>query len=611
MKKGKRSSVRWRIVLIYFMLLFAALTILAVYLTSSIRDYQLNSLKDNITKTVNQSNLLKFLGGFAELEPHSEEIQQSLDGSWTNSFSQELSVVDEKLRVIASTNSNIKGRDAADVFDTDIIVGSLVSGRDSESESLSGSISVKNLCFPVQHTGADGISKSTGAVYVRADLSSINAFLAQSRLIFLQAMGLALVITVVLGFMVARSITEPINDVTKTVEKMSQGDFSASIAVKSDDEIGQLAEMFNLMQQKLDQTIAEINNEKNKLGTILEYMADGLIAIDLDGNVLQVNPTARRILGIDPGVPSESLKYSEILGDLSADMELTALKEACKEGSGESLLRGDDYTYAVRFDRFKDEDGQDVGIIIIMQDMTERQRLEDMQTDFVANVSHELKTPLTNIKSYTETLLDGALEDPQTARSFLQIVDSEADRMNRLVKDLLQLSRMDHGQDALFLKESNVISLVNMAIMKMELSAQHKGLEIRTLYDIEGDVRAMMDRDRMEQVLSNVISNAINYTSQGYISVDVREQGGQIQIIVKDTGIGIPEAALSRIFERFYRVDKARSRSMGGTGLGLPITKQIVEEHKGSIEAFSKEGEGTTMVITLPAATRKGIRNIE
>ncbi|MBR0129898.1 MAG: HAMP domain-containing protein [Firmicutes bacterium] len=611
MKKGKHSSVRWRIVLIYFMLLFAALTILAVYLTNSMRAYQLDSLKENITKTVNQSNLLKFLGGFAELEPYSEEIQQSLDGSWTSGFSQELSVVDEKLRVVASTNSNLKGRNAADVFDSDIIVSALVQGRSTESESQTGSISVKNLCFPVQHTDVSGRSAYTGAVYVRADLSSINAFLSQSRMIFLQAMALALVITVVLGFMVARSITEPINDVTKTVEKMSQGDFSASIAVKSDDEIGQLAEMFNLMQQKLDQTIAEINNEKNKLGTILEYMADGLIAIDLDGNVLQVNPTARHILGIPSDIPSESLKYSEILGHFSADMELNALKDACRDGSGESLLRGDEYTYAVRFDRFKDENGEDVGIIIIMQDMTERQRLEDMQTDFVANVSHELKTPLTNIKSYTETLLDGALDDPDTARNFLQIVDSEADRMNRLVKDLLQLSRMDHGQDPLFLKESNVISLVNMAIMKMELSARHKGLEIRSLYDIEGDIRAMMDRDRMEQVLLNVLSNAIKYTNEGYVSIDVKEQSGQIKIIVSDTGIGIPEASLSRIFERFYRVDKARSRSMGGTGLGLAITKQIVEEHKGSIEAESSEGKGTTVVISLPSVNRKGIRNID
>ncbi len=611
MKKGKHSSVRWRIVLIYFMLLFAALTILAVYLTNSMRAYQLDSLKENITKTVNQSNLLKFLGGFAELEPYSEEIQQSLDGSWTSGFSQELSVVDEKLRVVASTNSNLKGRNAADVFDSDIIVSALVQGRSTESESQTGSISVKNLCFPVQHTDVSGRSAYTGAVYVRADLSSINAFLSQSRMIFLQAMALALVITVVLGFMVARSITEPINDVTKTVEKMSQGDFSASIAVKSDDEIGQLAEMFNLMQQKLDQTIAEINNEKNKLGTILEYMADGLIAIDLDGNVLQVNPTARHILGIPSDIPSESLKYSEMLGHFSADMELNALKDACRDGSGESLLRGDEYTYAVRFDRFKDENGEDVGIIIIMQDMTERQRLEDMQTDFVANVSHELKTPLTNIKSYTETLLDGALDDPDTARNFLQIVDSEADRMNRLVKDLLQLSRMDHGQDPLFLKESNVISLVNMAIMKMELSARHKGLEIRSLYDIEGDIRAMMDRDRMEQVLLNVLSNAIKYTNEGYVSIDVKEQSGQIKIIVSDTGIGIPEASLSRIFERFYRVDKARSRSMGGTGLGLAITKQIVEEHKGSIEAESSEGKGTTVVISLPSVNRKGIRNID
>ncbi len=344
MKKAKRSSVRWRIVLIYFMLLFAALSIVSVYLTNRIEDYQLSSLKENITNTVSQGNLLKFLGEYDGLEAHAEEIQQSLDGSWTNGFSQELSVVSEGLKVVASTNPNLAGRDAADVFDSDIIVRALINLENTESEGLSGSIPVKNFCFPVEHTDS-GVAMPTGAVYVRADLSSINSFLNRCRLIFVQAMALALAVTVVIGFMVARSITEPINDVTKTVEKMSRGDFSGSVAVKSDDEIGQLAEMFNLMQEKLDETIAEINNEKTKLGTILEYMADGLIAIDLDGNVLHVNPTARRILGVPQDTAPEYLKYQELLGGLSKELELPALKEACREGGGQALLRGQAWSF--------------------------------------------------------------------------------------------------------------------------------------------------------------------------------------------------------------------------------------------------------------------------
>jgi two-component system sensor histidine kinase VicK len=425
-------------------------------------------------------------------------------------------------------------------------------------------------------------------------------------------MLIALLVTVLLGFVIARSITVPINDVTRTVQRMSQGDFSQQVQVKSDDEIGQLAQMFNLLREKLDYTLSEISNEKNKLETILTYLADGLIAIDLEGMVIHANPAARDILRIGEEEDLTEVSYDALLGHISPRMKLDYIKENCRTEGGEDTFDYGATTLAVRYDRFKDDDGKDVGIIIIMQDITERQKLEDMQTDFVANVSHELKTPLTTIKSYTETLLDGALDDRETAVKFLNIVDTEADRMNRLVKDLLQLSRLDHRQEKWNIKESNLLALLNTVATKVDMTVRQKKQQLNLTYDSEKEIRVLIDRDRFEQVLMNVLSNAIKYPDRGgRIDVDAYVKNSLAHIVVRDNGIGIPEAELPRIFERFYRVDKARSRAMGGTGLGLAITKQIVEEHHGTIEARSRDGEGTEIMIKIPLASRRGKRDIE
>lgn len=611
MIKGRqRSSVRWRIVLIYFLLVFIAMTIVSVFLLDQMKSYQINSLKSNLTKTISESNLLTSLGKYTDLNQSQEEIQANLDENWSRSFSEELSVVCEDFNICASTNQNIVDRSATDVFDAGIIVNMFMTQENGESDSvIAGGIPVKNLCYPI-------ISESTGevlgAVYVRVDLSSINSFLSQSKIIFVQAMFIALIVTVLLGFVIARSITVPINDVTRTVQRMSQGDFSQTVEVKSNDEIGQLAEMFNLLREKLDFTLLEISNEKNKLETILTYMADGLVAIDLEGEIIHANPAAREMLDISESENLTGVTYESLLGHLSESMKLSTIKENCKEEGGQTTFDYGATTYAVRYDRFKDDDGQDIGIIIIMQDITERQKLENMQKDFVANVSHELKTPLTTIKSYTETLLDGAIDDRETAINFLNIVDLEADRMNRLVKDLLQLSRLDYKQEKWTIKESNIISLINMSIRKVEMTAKHKHQQLNILYDTEDDIRVLIDRDRFEQVIMNILSNAIKYTQDGgKIDVDVRIEGTMVKVWVQDNGPGVEESEITRIFERFYRIDKARSRSMGGTGLGLAITRQIVEEHHGKIEAESKDGNGTKMTVTLPLASRRGKRSIE
>lgn len=609
MKKTIKGSVRQRIILIYFLLVFIAMAIVSVYLMSNMETNQLASLKQNIESSINQSNLLSTLSNYEPLDQNSDALSVLLEDSWAGGSTQEISIVGKNMLILASSNKTLQGKSAAAVLDADLLAKTFSKKTASEKRGSTGDIEILSLSYPAWDKSE---SKVIGAVYVRADLTIINEFLSTSKALFVRAMILALIITVLLGFILARSITVPINRVTQTAEAMSKGDFSKTVPVKSNDEIGQLAEMFNILREKLDATLEEISSEKNKLGTILEYMADGLIAIDLEGRILHANPQAREMLGIAEDADLSKVNYNQLASGIADGLSLDKLKENCKDEGAQGVFEQDGRIFAVRYDRFKDEDAADIGIIIIIQDITERQKLEDMQTDFVANVSHELKTPLTNIKSYTETLLDGAIDDRDTADHFLEIINSEADRMNRLVKDLLQLSRLDNNQDITNIKETNAVMLVDTAVTKIQITAAGKKQQLNKLYDNSKDIRVNVDRDKFEQVILNVLTNAIKYTEEGgRIDVDVFEQAGSCKIIVSDNGIGISAEALPRIFERFYRVDKARSRAMGGTGLGLAITKQIVENHGGTITAESAEGKGTKMIIELPLALRKGVRNID
>ena len=561
---------------------------------------------------VKEGTLIASLEANAPLTSHREEIQANVD-AWARNLAQEIFVVDDNLKIIASNNAN-QGKSAIDILDSNIMLAAL-SGEAAESQSNITSqnliIPVLNMAFPIH--SSDG--EIMGILYMRADMSSINVTIDKSKAIFIKAMIVAIAVTIILGFVISRSITEPIKDVTKKAERMARGDFSQEVSVKSDDEIGQLAEMFNYLRLQLDKNLSQISGEKNKLETVLKHMADGLIAVDFSGKIIHANHAAAKMLkATEEEIEKES--YDTLIKELNPELSLRNLKERCEMEPGNEVFESGGNTYDIRYDRFKDEAGTDMGIIMIIQNITARTKLENMQMDFVANVSHELKTPLTTIKSYTETLLDGAMEDKETAEAFLHIVDTEADRMNRLVKDLLQLSRMENDQEKWNMKESNLISLLKIAVTKVQLTATAKNQHLNCIFNADERIAVIMDRDRIEQVILNILSNAIKYTKDGgRIDIDavIIEESKEAHIIVRDNGIGIPESETSRVFERFFRVDKARSREMGGTGLGLSISKQIVEEHNGRIELESKEGKGTTVTITLPLAPSitRGQRNID
>ncbi len=416
-----------------------------------------------------------------------------------------------------------------------------------------------------------------------------------NTLIFYCAL-VAVFLSLVLGYLLSKTITNPIINVMHKAEKVAEGDFDQQLTVKSEDEIGNLTKTFNYMAQELKSTLSEISSEKNKVTTILNYMADGVLAFNLKGVAIHVNPAARKLLGED----IEDRSFGEFAQNVGLDIKLENIIYFEESPVRESDTIINDMYVKVYFAVFTDTNKKPEGVIVVLHDVTEQQKLDSMRREFVANVSHELRTPITSIKSYTETLLDGAVEDPETTEHFLSVINTEADRMTRLVKDLLQLSRLDNQQMSWKIEKVSINEMVKDIVNRMKLQALQKNQKLESY--VIGDIPNInSDKDRLEQVVVNIISNALKYTPDGgIITVYVGKLINDIYIKVADTGIGIPKESLDLVFDRFYRVDKARSRDMGGTGLGLSIAKEIVEAQGGTINITSEVGKGTEVTVRLP-----------
>jgi two-component system sensor histidine kinase VicK len=346
------------------------------------------------------------------------------------------------------------------------------------------------------------------------------------------------------------------------------------------------------------------------LESAVRQIGDGVIILAEGGSFALINEGAKTILGVDDSDIAGQV-YDEVVAGFSEKLETKAILEAAAQGRPGETVTVDGRYYRLGFAALDDEDGASRGAVCVISDVTESMKAESMQTDFVANVSHELKTPLTAVKSYAETLLKSDLSDEDMTREFLGIIDAEADRMDRLVKGLLMMTRLEDGTIGKEMTESDLSTLVRTAMKKLDIKAKEKQLMVNRMFSETLVCSVEMDRDRMEQVILNVLSNAIKYTDEkGRIDVDIIPNENCVQIVISDNGIGIPEKAQARVFERFFRVDKARSRQMGGSGLGLAISKQIVDAHGGEIEIESKYGKGTTVTVALPIPGRRGKRGI-
>ena len=600
------NSIKWRILAIFVLIVFIVMTIAGVFVTNKLESYEIDSIRSKCFKTLDIVMLSMPFGSYTVLDGQQETIQ-AIVNEWQTGTDYELYVIDTNFKIIAANNTTVVGKSAINTLSENVIVKALKGNTAEGQDTLTGSIPVLNAAKPIEGSGGSII----GVLYLSANLTSVYDTTNESKVIFLQAMFIALLISALLSFFITSSITAPINDLTEKAEKMASGDFSQEIRGKSNDEIGRLADMFNILQRELDDNITEISNEKSKLETILKYMADGLIAVDLSGQIIHANAAARALLDLSDE-EMENLNFSGILQKFGKKDIADGIKNITSSEVMNEIVMYRSNILSIRYARFTAEDDNDIGVIMLIQDITESQKLEQMQTDFVANVSHELRTPLTTIKSYTETLLESGIEDEETQKNFLMVIDDETERMSRLVKELLQLSRLDSHREKMNFKELEVGKILEDCVKKITLTAQAKEQTVECVYDRNTPLYIMGDRDKMQQVILNILTNSIKYTQAGgKIRLNAWKEDDVVCITVEDNGIGISDAELSRIFERFYRVDKARSRAMGGTGLGLSIAKQIIEVHGGSILAQSKEGSGTMMQITLPLAWSRGRRNID
>ena len=417
----------------------------------------------------------------------------------------------------------------------------------------------------------------------------------------IQAICVCLIIFIIATIIVARKISVPISSLTNSAKQISKGEFDTKIEpAKSSDEIGMLVEAVRDMSGKFRKTISDFSTEKNKIEAIIQNMTDGVIAFDTKGRIIHINSTARKMLNIDK---IEKYKFDKLFELLNANIKIGDLLYLDNNRFCEREITKDTVALKANFAVFNNERKKNDGVLVMLHDITKQQRLEMSRREFVANVSHELKTPLTTVKSHAETLLD-IIGDNKMAETFANTILNETDRMTRLVKDLLLISSLE-GKMLLNRSTFSLKAMINDVVATMTLVANEKGHRlnfeaIAEIPDFYGD------RDKLEQVLYNVISNAIKYTPNGgKISIKAGKLYSDFFVEVKDNGIGIPEKDLDRIFERFYRVDKARSRELGGTGLGLSISKSIIDAHGGTIKVESKVGEGTKVIIFLPVTKGK------
>ncbi|KAA9005159.1 cell wall metabolism sensor histidine kinase WalK [Paenibacillus spiritus] len=598
-------TIQAKLIMVYVLLILIAMQLIGVYFVSSMK----NSLTDNFTKDLKaRAEMLSILtadkfGAGTGAEAEEDSASDSLRGMVNNLYisGAEIQVLDASGKII--TTSVPSQADYVGRRNTQTVVSRALQGISDNEEYIIGDDNVRKkvVAKPVLSDG-----KVVGAIYIAADMKDLYATMSRINSVFLSGMLLALTLTAVLGVILAHTITQPIKEMTKHATAVAEGRFDTRMPILGNDEIGQLSLAFNDMTGRLQGALALNEEEKEKLASILTNMSDGVVATDEQGRVILMNRRASRLLGT-----AEPEAEGQPLGELLR-LEPDQRAGLAEGGAQSAMLRleqeeGEPNIVRVTFTPIHRREGGAAGTIAVLQDVTEQENLEQSRREFVANVSHELRTPLTTIRSYTEALDDGALDDPQLASRFVGVIRNETERMIRLVTDLLHLSRFDSREARLRLQPTDVAEMLEDVADRFSFQLRQKRIAISVSVG-RGTGTAWLDRDQIDQVLGNLVSNALKYTPEGgtiALEAEINEEG-MLAVTVRDSGIGIPKKDIERIFERFYRVDKARSRNMGGTGLGLSIAREIVKAHGGSISLHSELGQGSRVTFTLPPGKPKG-----
>ena len=598
-KVGFFRSIHFKFVLIYVLLIFVAMQIIGVYFVGELEE----NLVGNFTKSIKgHVNLLTYsIGEEMEKERGEEDptLEEAIDAilkdrdNSSNDIS-EVRVIDTRSRRVIGTsapgNQDIVGKKTTEV----LIKNTLTFGKE-DSDVFRDKKTGRRLW--VLSTPIEANGEVIGAVYVIAEMENVFEQMDEINSIFMTGTAIALVITAILGILLARTITRPMSDMRKQALVMAKGNFSRKVRVYGDDEIGQLAVTFNNLTKKLQESQSSTEGERRKLSSVLANMTDGVISTDRRGRVNLINEPAAQLLNVS----SETVMNQpiiEVLG-LEEEYKFEDLLEERESIILDYSKKNHPFVLRGNFSVIQKETGFVNGLITVLHDITEQEKIESERREFVANVSHELRTPLTTMRSYLEALAEGAWKDEEIAPSFLSVTQNETERMIRLVNDLLQLSKMDSKDYRLKTGWVNFNKFYDHIIDRFEMS---KNDDITFKRDLPKEAYFVdIDEDKITQVLYNVISNSLKYSPEGgQVTFRVRASDGFIIVSITDQGVGIPKNVIDKIFDRFYRVDKARARNLGGTGLGLAIAKEMVVAHGGKIWAESVDGKGTTVFFTLP-----------
>ncbi|WP_334329367.1 cell wall metabolism sensor histidine kinase WalK [Companilactobacillus sp. HBUAS59699] len=536
-------------------------------------------------------------------------------------------------------------RNNSDITDIQIVDrnGIIVGTKDVDKSSLIGTKTMKNQIkqsisngkkitqiYYDKGTGSSYESVSpvsspdnssiVGAVYVRASMESVYTGINNIIVIFLTASLVAGLLGAVIAIFISRAITRPIDEMKQQAVRMAEGDYSGQVRIYSPDELGQLAMAVNDLSVKVEEATENSESERRRLDSVLTQMSDGVIATNRLGNITVINEMAQEFLNKDEE-EADGKSLVEVLG-IDDKVTFDELLEnpdpmviETNDGPDEDYDVNDDNSLILNadFSLIQRNSGFISGMVCVLHDVTEQQKIDSERRQFVSNVSHELRTPLTSISSYIDALNNGAWKDQKLAPQFLNVTAEETDRMIRMIQDLLSLSRMDQGRSKLEKELVNfneffsyILDRFDMMLKKEKADAKEDDTKVVKNYRIKRiftnkDLWVEIDTDKMTQVIDNIVNNAIKYSPDGgVITCRLLETNKHIIISISDEGLGIPRKDIKKVFDRFYRVDKARSRKQGGTGLGLSISKEIVEQHKGRIWVNSAEGKGSTFYISLP-----------
>ena len=605
MQKVKRffRSIQFKIPMLFIFMLMISLQLIVANFLRQLETQMISNFQEQIQLQVGflKNSVQPIVSKDDKDEVKIAEISKILQDYPTGSSIVEARVLDSQGYILGTTNQSQQS-----------VVGTRTTEADAQQVLLTNTVYAYNftehdtrywkIVSPISSTGGNS-GNPLGIISVTTNIESRYTQVKDIGVIFVSSSLIAIILVIIITFLISQGITKPIAEMKKQTEKIAEGNYTGEVKIYSDDEIGQLGQAINDLSFKIKEAQESTESERQRLDSVLRHMSDGVIATDRRGRIVIMNTAALDILNLK----SEKVIGIPLLSILPLDEKVTfrELLETQQERLIHIEEDGEDSIVQCEFSVIQRESGFISGLVCVLTDVTEQQKIDRERRNFVSNVSHELRTPLTSIKSYTEALVDGAWENKEIAPGFLKVIETETDRMMRMITDLLNLSRMDQNRLALEKEFINMNELVLHIVNRFEMVLQsepYRDKNYRILTDItQRDLWVELDQDKITQVLDNIINNAIKYSPDGgRIIIRLMETHTDIIVSVSDEGLGISRKDIPHLFDRFYRVDKARSRAMGGSGLGLAIAQEVIQLHGGKIWVNSIENKGSTFFVSLP-----------